>query len=91
MIKEEVKVYNYWFCPTFTNRNFNYAFGICYRYIAPEQVPVQYGGLSREGDQEFSIADPVTELVIKPSTKHTVEIPVSEVRPCQLVNIGGDP
>lgn len=49
------------------------------RYIAPELVPVQYGGLSREGDHEFTTADPVTEVTIKPATKHAVEFPVSEV------------
>ncbi|RDX65369.1 Patellin-3, partial [Mucuna pruriens] len=48
------------------------------RYIAPELVPVQYGGVSREGEQEFTTADPVTEVTIKPSTKHAVEFPVSE-------------
>lgn len=50
-----------------------------HRYIAPEHVPVQYGGLSREGDQEFTTSDPVTEITVKPAAKHTVEIPVSEV------------
>lgn len=50
------------------------------RYIAPEQVPVQFGGLSREGEQEFTVSDSVTEVTIKAATKHTVEFPVSEVR-----------
>lgn len=54
-----------------------------FRYIAPEQVPVQYGGLSREGDQEFTVTDPVTEVTIKPTTKHTVEFSFSER--CPLV------
>ncbi|EOY17339.1 hypothetical protein QUC31_001426 [Theobroma cacao] len=54
-----------------------------FRYIAPEQVPVQYGGLSREGEQEFTVADAVTEVTIKPSTKHTVEFPITEK--CNLV------
>ncbi|KAJ4964767.1 hypothetical protein NE237_016616 [Protea cynaroides] len=54
-----------------------------FKYITPEQVPVQYGGLSREGEQEFSTADPVTEITIKPTTKNTVEIPVLET--CILV------
>ncbi|XP_038889948.1 patellin-3-like [Benincasa hispida] len=49
-----------------------------FKYVAPEQVPIQYGGLSREGEQEFSIEDPVTEVSIKAGTKHTVEFPVSE-------------
>ncbi|XWS15376.1 hypothetical protein CRYUN_Cryun35bG0091300 [Craigia yunnanensis] len=54
-----------------------------FRYIAPEQVPVQYGGLSREGEQEFTVADAVIEVTIKPATKHTVELPIIEK--CHLV------
>lgn len=50
------------------------------RYIAPEQLPVQFGGLSREGEQEFATAEPATEEIIKPACKHTIEIPVTEVR-----------
>ncbi|XP_042473128.1 patellin-3-like [Zingiber officinale] len=46
--------------------------------IAPEQIPVQFGGLSKENDPDFSIADAVTEVTIKPSTKHVIEIPVIE-------------
>lgn len=48
------------------------------KYIVPEQLPVQYGGLSRDGEQEFGVADSVTDVTIKPTTKHTVEFPVSE-------------
>uniref|UniRef100_A0A0D9ZZJ2 CRAL-TRIO domain-containing protein n=1 Tax=Oryza glumipatula TaxID=40148 RepID=A0A0D9ZZJ2_9ORYZ len=49
-----------------------------FRYIAPEQVPVQFGGLYKEDDTEFSTSDAVTELPIKPSSKETVEIPATE-------------
>ncbi|KAM5574829.1 patellin-3-like [Rosa sericea] len=49
-----------------------------FKYIAPEHVPVQYGGLSKEGECEFTTADPVTEVTVKPACKHTIEIPVSE-------------
>ncbi|KAJ8531023.1 hypothetical protein K7X08_025754 [Anisodus acutangulus] len=49
-----------------------------FKYIVPEQVPVQYGGLSREGEQEFTIADPATEDTVKPAAKHTIEFPVTE-------------
>ncbi|XVF73995.1 hypothetical protein PTKIN_Ptkin13bG0026300 [Pterospermum kingtungense] len=49
-----------------------------FKYIAPEQVPVQYGGLNREGEQEFTVADAVTEVTIKAATKHTVEFPITE-------------
>ncbi|KAJ6859060.1 hypothetical protein NC652_041382 [Populus alba x Populus x berolinensis] len=52
-----------------------------FKYIAPEEVPVQYGGLSKEG--EFTVADTVTDVTIKPTSKHTVEFPVSEA--CVLV------
>ncbi|RWW06741.1 hypothetical protein BHE74_00042280 [Ensete ventricosum] len=58
------------------------AFGSA-RYIAPEQVPVQFGGLSKENDPDFSTADAVTEITIKPSTKQAIEISVTE--PCLLV------
>ncbi|KDP31746.1 hypothetical protein JCGZ_14978 [Jatropha curcas] len=47
-----------------------------FRYIAAEQIPVKYGGLSKDG--EFGTADAVTEIILKPAGKHTVEFPVSE-------------
>ncbi|XP_004503864.1 patellin-3-like [Cicer arietinum] len=46
------------------------------RYIAPEQLPVKYGGLSKDG--EFGDSDAVTEITIRPAAKHTVEFPVTE-------------
>ncbi|WRX27370.1 hypothetical protein QQP08_019857 [Theobroma cacao] len=46
------------------------------RYIAAEQVPVKYGGLSKDG--EFANTDAVTEITVKPSVKHTIEFPVTE-------------
>ncbi|KAL5231475.1 hypothetical protein ABZP36_030251 [Zizania latifolia] len=49
-----------------------------FRYIAPEQVPVQFGGLYKEDDTEFSSSDAVNELTIKPSSKETIEIPATE-------------
>ncbi|KAL2497406.1 Patellin-3 [Abeliophyllum distichum] len=54
-----------------------------FKYIAPEQVPVQYGGLSRKGEQEFTTADPAIEEFIKPASKHTIELPITEA--CTLV------
>ncbi|KAJ0969525.1 hypothetical protein J5N97_022402 [Dioscorea zingiberensis] len=54
-----------------------------FKYIAPEQVPVRYGGLNNENELDFTTADAVTEMTIKPSTKQTVEIPVTEA--CNLV------
>ncbi|PON79388.1 Cellular retinaldehyde binding/alpha-tocopherol transport [Parasponia andersonii] len=52
-----------------------------FKYISPEQVPIQYGGLSVDFcdcNPEFSISDPVTEVFIKPGTKQTVEIIIYE-------------
>ncbi|CAN6440077.1 unnamed protein product [Victoria cruziana] len=54
-----------------------------FKYIAPEQVPVEYGGLSKSEDSEFSTADAVTDVFVKPTSPHTIEIPVTEV--CTLV------
>lgn len=42
-------------------------------------MPAQYGGLSKEGEQEFTNAEPATEEIIKPASKHTIEFPVTEV------------
>lgn len=56
---------------------------VLFKYIAPEQVPVQYGGLSREGEHEFTTADAATDFTIKPYSKHTIEFPVTEK--CLLV------
>lgn len=52
------------------------------RYVTPEQVPTQYGGLSVdfcECNPEFTVDDPATEITIKPATKQIVEIIVNEV------------
>lgn len=52
------------------------------RYVTPEQVPTQYGGLSVdfcECNPEFTVDDPATEISIKPATKQIVEIIVNEV------------
>uniref|UniRef100_A0ACD5W9J6 Uncharacterized protein n=1 Tax=Avena sativa TaxID=4498 RepID=A0ACD5W9J6_AVESA len=49
-----------------------------FRYIAPKQVPVQFGGLFKEDDTEFSTSDVVTELTVKPSSKESIEIPATE-------------
>nr|XP_043606964.1 patellin-1-like [Erigeron canadensis] len=54
-----------------------------FKYISPELVPVQYGGLSRDGEQEFAATDCITEEVIKPSCEHTIELPAPEV--CTVV------
>ncbi|URE19149.1 hypothetical protein MUK42_35023 [Musa troglodytarum] len=50
-----------------------------FKYIAPEQVPVAFGGLSNESDPEFTTADAITEVTIKASSKQSIEIPATEV------------
>ncbi|KAL6525267.1 Patellin-3 [Orobanche minor] len=57
-----------------------------FKYISPEQVPTQYGGLSVdfcECNPEFTLDDPAMEITVKPATKQTVEIIVNEK--CTLV------
>ncbi|KAJ6383713.1 hypothetical protein OIU78_027078 [Salix suchowensis] len=52
-----------------------------FKYISPEQVPIQYGGLSVDYcdcNPEFTIADPATDITVKPATKQTVEIIIYE-------------
>ncbi|KAL5567418.1 hypothetical protein UlMin_030582 [Ulmus minor] len=46
------------------------------RYISAEQIPIKYGGLSKDG--EFGSTDAVTEITVRPAAKHTVEFPVTE-------------
>ncbi|KAL1539040.1 patellin-5-like [Salvia divinorum] len=47
-----------------------------FKYISAEETPAQYGGLSKEG--AFEAADSVTEILVKPSSNHIVEFPVSK-------------
>ncbi|XP_010435861.1 PREDICTED: patellin-5-like [Camelina sativa] len=52
-----------------------------FKYISPEHVPVQYGGLSVDNcdcNSDFTHDDVATEITIKPATKQTVEIIVYE-------------
>ncbi|XP_078182103.1 patellin-3-like [Carex rostrata] len=51
---------------------------ILFKHVAPEQVPVQFGGLYREDESDFTVSDAVTEVTIKPSSKHTIDLPLSE-------------
>ncbi|KAL3641450.1 Patellin-3 [Castilleja foliolosa] len=57
-----------------------------FKYVMPEQVPTQYGGLSVdycECNPEFTVDDPAMEVIVKPATKQIVEIIVHEQ--CMLV------
>ncbi|KAK9691698.1 hypothetical protein RND81_09G212900 [Saponaria officinalis] len=47
-----------------------------FNYIAPEQVPIQYGGFSKRG--EFSVKDGVTQIIVKPTSQETVEFAVTQ-------------
>lgn len=50
-----------------------------FKYFSPEHVPVQYGGLSRVNDPDFSAAEGgVSELILK-AGKQVIEIPATEV------------
>ncbi|KAG0476904.1 hypothetical protein HPP92_013745 [Vanilla planifolia] len=49
-----------------------------FKYIAPEQVPVQYGGLSKDNDPDFTTSDAVNETIIKPTGKHIIEFTATE-------------
>ncbi|XP_071711002.1 patellin-3-like [Rutidosis leptorrhynchoides] len=52
-----------------------------FKYVSPEHVPIQYGGLSVDYcdcNPEFTIDDPAAVVIVKPNTKQTVEIVVHE-------------
>ncbi|KAI3826392.1 hypothetical protein L1987_00440 [Smallanthus sonchifolius] len=52
-----------------------------FKYVSPEHVPMQYGGLSVDYcdcHPEFTIDDPASLVTVKPATKQTVEIIVNE-------------
>ncbi|KAL9230594.1 hypothetical protein vseg_005927 [Gypsophila vaccaria] len=45
-----------------------------YKYIRPEDVPVQYGGLSRPGDLQNGPAKPASEFTVKGGEKVNIQI-----------------
>lgn len=52
-----------------------------FKYVSPEHVPIQYGGLSVDYcdcNPDFTIDDPAAVVTVKPATKQTVEIIVNE-------------
>ncbi|KDP25078.1 hypothetical protein JCGZ_22613 [Jatropha curcas] len=49
------------------------------KYISASEIPVQYGGLKRENDAEFSVKDDVKEAVVKAGSEETIEIQAVEV------------
>ncbi|EEF30345.1 Patellin-4, putative [Ricinus communis] len=48
------------------------------KYISPENLPVEYGGLKRENDVEFSPVDNASELIVRTNSAGCIRIPVSE-------------
>ncbi|ESQ33821.1 hypothetical protein EUTSA_v10009675mg [Eutrema salsugineum] len=47
------------------------------KYIPAEEIPVQYGGFKRDDDTDFS-NEAASEVVIKPGSTETIEIPALE-------------
>ncbi|KAL2238749.1 UNVERIFIED_CONTAM: Patellin-4 [Sesamum indicum] len=49
------------------------------KYATAENLLVEYGGLKRENDTEFSTDDKVLEVNIRPGTTEVIQIPANEV------------
>ncbi|XP_050221396.1 patellin-4-like [Mercurialis annua] len=49
------------------------------KYIAPSQIPIQYGGLKRDKDSDFSVSDEANEVFIKSGAQEIIEIPAPQV------------
>lgn len=50
------------------------------RYIAPEDLPIQYGGFKREDDKEFSdLNGKVTEVTLRAGCTETLEFYITKV------------
>ncbi|KAF8091908.1 hypothetical protein N665_0432s0011 [Sinapis alba] len=47
-----------------------------FKYISPEQVPIKYGGLSK--DIPITAEDTVTEAIVKPAARYTIDLPASD-------------
>ncbi|XP_062024154.1 patellin-4-like [Rosa rugosa] len=48
------------------------------KFIEPEELPVQYGGLKREQDEDFTPEDKVSQIIVKGNTTNYIKIPVAE-------------
>nr|POE68521.1 patellin-4 [Quercus suber] len=51
---------------------------ILLKIIAPENLPVEYGGLKRENDDDFTSADNASEHTIRANSAAHIEFPVTE-------------
>ncbi|MCO5576916.1 hypothetical protein L7F22_030737 [Adiantum nelumboides] len=65
-----------------------------FKYIAPDQVPTEYGGLSRPNDVDFDgVEAPATQMTMKAGEKQSLELPIEEVGSTLIWDIsivGGD-
>ncbi|GAB2298347.1 hypothetical protein Dimus_032415 [Dionaea muscipula] len=50
------------------------------KYISPENIPVEYGGLKRDTNEEFTPEDKVLEFTVKGGANACIEIPVLEAQ-----------
>ncbi|KAF2292718.1 hypothetical protein GH714_027260 [Hevea brasiliensis] len=48
------------------------------KYITPENLPIEYGGLKRDNDGEFLPEDSASEVIVKGNSSRSIKIPVSE-------------
>ncbi|KAL3637603.1 hypothetical protein CASFOL_018771 [Castilleja foliolosa] len=49
------------------------------KYITASEIPVEYGGLRREDNPDFSIEDAASEVIVRAGATGTIEIPAPEV------------
>lgn len=48
------------------------------KFISPENIPVQYGGLKRDDDDEFSATNTVKEITVKGGLIESIQVPFPE-------------
>ncbi|KAJ7977240.1 patellin-4-like [Quillaja saponaria] len=58
------------------------------KYIAPEYLSVEYGGLNRENDDDFTPADKASDLIIRANTVASIEFPVNEPGVTMVWDVG---
>ena len=61
-------------------------FAFLYRFIRPEDVPIQYGGLSRLSDLQNGPPKPASEFTVKGGEKVNIQIEGIEVLLLSLLN-----
>lgn len=49
------------------------------KYVDPENLPVEYGGLMRENDDDFTPADKASELIMRGNSIALIEFPAAQV------------